>query len=91
MRTWHRSPVVQRCGRCGELIPKDEPYEAIQTARPLRRPKVRCRACAETAEPAELLTPSVPTQPLRPLSFARFTDVPFDYKQAQSRDPGEDG
>jgi hypothetical protein len=90
MRTWFQAPVVMRCGRCGNLIEKGVPYEEIQTVRPLKHPKRRCKDCAETDEPEGILPVVRPVVPSAPLGWSRFGDTKFDYKLAQCRDPGED-
>lgn len=106
-RTWSRSAIPTRCGRCGELINKGDPVLLIAmvpraSGRALRF--VRCGACEGPAPPD--LPPLVERAPIAPSALHRVGSLlPFgrepvnprrvDWKtraaEGAEREPGEDG
>lgn len=90
MRTWVRRPMQVKCGRCGELVPKNSPILLIDPTpeRAVKHRFIRCALCAGEPVPAD-----VPTmEPVRLKVPVRLgVVVPFDFKSAAAgRDPGED-
>jgi hypothetical protein len=62
MRTWTRTVTDMLCGGCGAFLAKDAPIQLI-TWTNLKRPKVRCEACATEPVPA-VVPPRVAATPL---------------------------
>jgi len=93
VRTWRRAFITERCGRCGKPIETGAPVQEIQPLAGLRRPKLRCVACADEAEPVDLPALVARQIPMTPMAHIRtgLDTLPLDFKQRQmGREPGED-
>jgi hypothetical protein len=94
MITWIRATMATFCGGHGCVIRPGDPLEVIQilsygTRVPLRV-RYRCAAHAWTAPPAQIPERAEPRLDALPRLRVPMT-IPFDYKAAQCREPGEDG
>jgi len=81
MRTWKRADRQILCGGCHDSIYREQPFLELRSDA-WRKPKIRCRVCADEPVPVDL--PSLPVKPVREgLPFARFTAgmLPIDFKQ----------
>ncbi len=93
MRTWVRSPLAERCGRCGVHIPELEPRLHIEMAGVGGRPKVRCGAfaCANERVPY-VIEPPAPRAPTTRMAetMTRLKALALGFHRPQ-REPGQEG
>lgn len=98
-RSWFRTPVSTRCGRCGREVPVNGLLERIEfesALKPATRKPVRCPLCAETRPPAfvadAVLNRAAPIEPRKLLRLGQDS-LPLDYKAvaAGEREPGAEG
>ena len=93
MTKWQRARAAFTCGSCAGVFVTGSP-EYLIFIQGIKEPRRRCEKCA--GEPVPELPPLSKDRP-EPLalSFARVGDLaaalPFDYKAAQCREPGEEG
>lgn len=92
MKTWSRATVPTRCGNCPAVIARGEPVIVLKLGN-IKRPFYRCQFCA--MDRGEDVPPDLPalveTKPIPELAMTPIRALPFDFKAAQFRDPGEEG
>jgi hypothetical protein len=93
MTTWTRDRIVRHCGLCGQAIPVGDVFQRIAFGWSAKARKYRCATCA--GGPVPDLPPDPPPAIMceaapPPKTFHRV-GLPLDYKQRQSREPGEEG
>jgi hypothetical protein len=98
VKTWTHATALTLCQGAGHREPywiqPDEPM-LVLTLPGVARRRARCRSCADEPVPADIPR-EAPREHFVPGGFVKIAHVgagalPFDYKAAQVREPGEDG